>query len=312
MFLKEMKGEDQIDWFRRTFSDGDNKKEKVLKQNIKVAKEAYRNANREYTRLDKALQIHPLYENAEANYKRFATPISAEEVKERLSQARDKWDGLKVKERQLETVTQNIRSTELNIQHLEEQLANQKKNLVLFQDSKTEIQEYIAENATAKMDYDEVEAEYMKVSETLAEEREWSRVLEMKKDMDQFAEARTRAEQIKDKNLDDLQKLTKKFMPDIKGFELRIPKGMDDDSPEGLFYNGKTLAQLSESELWGLFFEIWEQKQVRFVFVENVSSLGTNAIETLNFLATQGVKVFANSMDRKKDVMKITITDKID
>lgn len=159
-----------------------------------------------------------------------------------------------------------------------------------------------------KTEYQEAEAAYMDINRVLLEQQDWKRIKQLKIDMDQYETLVQDADAKKDKLKMDLMKVTKKYLPEIEGLEIKIATGMDDEE-EGIYYNNKTMAQLSESELWSLFFQIWEQKQVRFVFIENVSSLGTDAVGVLNMLAENGVKIFASMMDRKKGSMKISFTD---
>jgi hypothetical protein len=110
----------------------------------------------------------------------------------------------------------------------------------------------------------------------------------------------------------DLLKITRTYLPGIEGLEMKLKMGLDDEE-EGIYYNGKSLAQLSESELWDLFENIWAEKGVQFVFCENITSLGSEAVKTLNRLVKEKkAQVFATAMDRSKKDMEIIFSTKID
>lgn len=328
MFLKDLDGDKQIDWFRKTFAGGDDKaekREKKLKENLKDLVTKRRDANREKTRLQKALEVNQMYQDKEANYKKFEKEVSADESKKRFEELQaqaNNYDRAVEKLRQigesLVTVDADVEREhddyERKMRELKEahdrkilELETKKKSL---QDSKENGDKYIADNATVKSDFEEAQTEYLEISKTLAEQEQWKSVLSMEKEMEEYNDAIVAADAQKDKLSLELLSITKKYLPEIEGLEMKVAKGLDDEE-EGIFYHGKTLAQLSESELWGLFLLIWEEKGVQFVFIENVSSLGSKAIDILNDLSKKGIKVYASEMDRKKDTMKITFTDSL-
>jgi hypothetical protein len=107
-------------------------------------------------------------------------------------------------------------------------------------------------------------------------------------------------------------KITKTYLPPIDGLEIQVNTGIDNERAEGIYYNDKTLAQLSESELWDLFMRIWNEKGVRFIFCENINALGSEAIKTLNKLSKDGCTIFATQMDRSKKTIGISFEAKIE
>jgi len=123
--------------------------------------------------------------------------------------------------------------------------------------------------------------------------------------------ASTQADGAIDKLRLELLKITKTYLPDIEGLEIRLKTGLDEED-EGIFYQGKSFAQLSESELWDLFLVIWAAKDVQFIFCENVNALGSEAIKTLNRLVKEGAVVFASEMERSKKEMEISFSTKIE
>ena len=107
----------------------------------------------------------------------------------------------------------------------------------------------------------------------------------------------------------ELVEYIKSFTPDILGFEVKI--ATDENTEEGLFYTGKSIDQLCESELWEMCLLVWAAFDVRIVFAENLNSLGSNAIERLNWFVDNGGYVFATEMDRAEKNIKISVNTKI-
>lgn len=312
MFLKEQSGEKQIDWFRRTFSDEENsKKETSIKTSLGKLVPARREANREYKRLQTVLNDSDLFINWEDSERRFKKEITIEAEQKKLNDLGKAADEYRNAENGMAIIGQQIESKTNEIERLEAALkvAKDEKEALLVR--KTNGDEYLAQNVMAKTDYDDAQREFRLISQQLLEQKEWKEIKKLKDEMDQYETLVQDADAKKDKLKLDLMKVTKKYLPEIDGLEIKIATGMDDEE-EGIYFEGKTMAQLSESELWGLFFKIWEQKDVRFVFIENVSSLGTDAVAILNMLAKNDVKIFATQMDRKKQSMKISFTDTVD
>lgn len=308
MFLKDRRGKDQIKWFRETFSgdpDAEAKEEKLNKQ-LKIAMDARRDANRDYTNLDKALLGNDLYQDHEANEKRFATPVTIDAVQERFNNAQEKLNEYKRYENGLVELNNRIVYADKEIEDLEKRLAQVRQNKETFLAKKKEGQEYIAENADCVLEYNDAQKELAAISKTLSDQQAWETIKRQVAERDEFETIVQKYDQKIDKLRDDLQKLTKKYLPDIDGLEMKLV-----DGEEGIYFNGKSMAQLSESELWGLYLQICKIKGIRFVFIENLSSLGSDAAEVINQLSDEGVKIFASLMDRKQKVFKFSITDKI-
>lgn len=311
MFLKDKKGKEQIEWFRKTFSDEENsKKELALLTKLKQITDARREANKEYNRLKNVLNSNDLYINWEDSEKRFAKPVSIEAAKEKVDLLKKGANDYRLAQDRIELVKNSINTTKQTIESLKEQLAQAEKDLVTLEERKEVGDKYIAEHAMIVTEYEEAEQEYMNISQVLVEQNQWKETQKLKAELDEAEDLVQQADAKKDKIKTDLLKVTKKYLPEIDELEIKIATGLDDEE-EGIYYQKKTMAQLSESELWALFFKIWEQKDVRFVFIENISSLGTDAVGVVNMLAEHGVKIFATMMDRKKESMKISFTDSI-
>ncbi len=70
--------------------------------------------------------------------------------------------------------------------------------------------------------------------------------------------------------------------------------------------------QLSESELWEMCTQLWIKLNIRVVLVEDISSLGTGAIEKFNEFIKNGGYVFAAMMNRKQNNLRVSFSTKID
>lgn len=75
---------------------------------------------------------------------------------------------------------------------------------------------------------------------------------------------------------------------------------------EGIYYQGRSIAQLSESELFDLWIRLCKELKINVVFIENISSLGTSAINAINSFADAGGLIFYSAMERGKSELKIS------
>lgn len=136
------------------------------------------------------------------------------------------------------------------------------------------------------------------------------------------------------------QELVQQITPDIEGFEICIPSDVDIDSEkavwkeknpeiddaeiarlaaitvaasnrEGIYYKGRSVAELSESELWELWLQLCNVSGVKAVFIENISSLGSSAIDKINELAANGCNVFYSAMERGLPALQISFYTQI-
>lgn len=102
-----------------------------------------------------------------------------------------------------------------------------------------------------------------------------------------------------------MQDLAKECTPDIEGLEV-ITGNIDSKKPTGVYYKGINMAALSESELWDLCLQIWKFTGTSVVYIENSSSLGTDAINRVNWFAEKGGHVFISTMQRGYKELKVS------
>lgn len=311
LFLKDVDGERQIKYLRETFSDEENnKKEEKILSALKEAATGYRDANREYKRIKAMLESDELYLNYEQNMARFQERISLNGQLDKLKRASAELQQFQNAELKLQNFEQQASEKRTRIEELREQLRLEEEALQQTEEKIAQAKIWISEHAHVREVHAAATAAYENINLQLVEQERWDRIVQNKGDMDQFSDMMNKFEAKKDQLRMDLKKVTEKYLPKIKGLELKLGDDLDDDQ-KGLFWNQKSLAQLSESELWDLFLQIWEQKDVKLVVIDNLTSLGTGAISRLNELSAQGIKIWGTEMKRNQSKIAISFTDKL-
>lgn len=316
MSLKEMDGRKLIDWFRKTFSENEgdtHAKETKLINGIKELELKRRYVNRDIQMLKGALETSPLYQNYEESLKRFSKPIDAKKEKKKLDELQIKKTEFDKAKSALNHLKEVSLKEEEEIKDLEARLKEAKERHKQTMERIKNGEEYINKNKNIEKDYELAYNEFMNITKLISEYNEWKNVLEKEKYYNELLQASMEADGLIDNLRNQLRELTKSYLPKVDGLEIKINTGIDNTEEEGIFYKNKSFAQLSESELWDLFIEhIWPAKGVHFIFCENISSLGSDVINTINKLVKEKkATIFATEMQRGKKQMEITISNKI-
>lgn len=119
-----------------------------------------------------------------------------------------------------------------------------------------------------------------------------------------FDEANLLTNQLDELNEQKLA-LAKQFTPDIEGFEVELGNL---DREKGLYLNGINIAVLSESERYGLCIKIWDHFKIKVVFIENITSLGSSAMDIIKMFMANGGKVFCTQMKRHQEKISVTFS----
>jgi hypothetical protein len=312
MFLAELSGKKQIQWFKDTFGDNPriNKQEEELVKKIDDLFGKRRDVNRDIKNLKGALEVEPLYQNYEKSQAKFKDAPSAKKEKESFDALSEKNAEYTKSKDSVARFVSDLALKKNEIADLELRLAAAKKSASDIDKRIDAGKKWLQENKNVPAQFEAANEAWINLSKTLAEYDKWKGVLKKEKELTDMQDDSQRADGWLDKLRLDLLELTQKYLPKIKGLAIKVKTSLDDDD-EGIYYEGKTLAQLSESERWGLFCQIYEAKGVQFVFCENVNSLGSDAVAILNKLVKEGAQIFATEMDRKKDTMEITFETKI-
>ena len=314
MHLKDKSGKEQIKWVKETFGveEDASKKEVKITGSLRELESTRRDVNREIKTLKGALDAEPLYNDYENSLKRFKESPSAKKEKERydeLTELNRKWELGKSEVTRL-TTDLSVKTNE--IAELEKKLALLKKSAEDIGDRIEKGKKWLVENKDVPKEFEKATEAWINLSKTLAEYDKWKTILKREKEYNDCLDAVNVANDRIDKLRKELLSLTSTYLPKVPGLEIRVRVGLDDED-EGIYYNNKSLAQLSESEIWDLFADhIWPEKDVYFIFCENITSLGSEAIKNMNRLVKEKkAMIFATEMDRSKDELNITITTKL-
>jgi chromosome segregation ATPase len=198
-----------------------------------------------------------------------------------------------------------IKRIEDEILRLQAQLETEKQKLTATEENIQKGKTYVEERKDAEKEYTEIRKEVMDYGniETLRK-----MLAESKQTLDNYTtyeQAKMECEAIMDTCEADLKVLTQKYTPPIEGLEV-IVANIDSAKPEGVYYKGTNIAHLCESELWDLCLQVWKCTGIRVVFIENSSSLGSDAVQRINWFANNGGYVFITTMQRGYKELKVS------
>lgn len=284
---------------------------KDISGKIEIASSTRAKSNKEYNFLKKSLDEDPMYmawEASEIKYKERKTLDSvkakldaAEQEKRQLVQAREK----------LTSIAQKITDKKSEIALLEEKLAKEKAELKLLEDANKRGQDFVAKQSHVEQNYERVYREYTEITDYQVQQRRWENVKKQAQEMGEYEElvknANTSIDNLKKKKRD----LLKKVLPEIDGLEI-VTDDEIDGLKTGVYLHGRNPLQLSESELFDLYLKLCQSQGVTMVVIENITSFGSNVIQTLNTLAKSGVYVWATEMRRGQRELKIEFLNELD
>lgn len=314
MFLKSMEGKKQIEWFKKTFGKDEDASRKELNKikELKEVTEQRKETNREIKALKGWLDVNDLYNNYEASLKKFEKPVNATAEKKRFDELSNKKDLYNQYVNTQDSKRATLRDQQNDIADLEKKLAEAKEIELALKESIEKGDQWLVDNKSIPADFEKANKEWLNLSTKMSEEKTWKEVLAKEKEYNAKLADNIQENDKIDKLRTDLLKITKSYLPEIPGLEVRVKVSLDDED-EGLYYQNKTLAQLSESELWDLFIKIWEDNDVRFIFCENVQDLGSDAVKTMNRLVKEKkVRIFGSEMDRDQKEMQVTFAAKVE
>lgn len=315
--LRTMKGKDQIEYIQDLFGSGQDtkKKHRALEEAYDELFDKRREVNREIKNLTGALNTEPLYINREESEKAFTVKVTAD--KERKA-----YEEISTKNREYLNYQNNtqpnneriLREKTSKVAELQKQLKaaleEEKKAVDVVDKGK----KWLSDNKNIPTEFAKADKDWMNLSTKLKEQDKWNDILQKEKALREYEAATVRAtSQLIDLE-SEMMKLTASYLPKIPGLKLKFKPSIDKDKEEvGLFYNGMTMAQLNESEFAKLWARVFVEKNISFLFVENLNSYGSGAVSVLNELAKEdGVLVFGTRMDRKKKSLEIVFNAKIE
>lgn len=342
MVLKYKEGAAQVEWIKGMFSLSEDALmfQQDLKKKLGVAIKTRTAINRIVKSAKARLQAEPIYSNFEENFKLHSQPLedtSELEAKVQvLSKTRSTFD---VAKSRLNDITQSISSIDEQIIEFEQKISQLRIRKEAEEARLNAAEKWIEENKSVDEDYKKAWDDLQAANNKKVERQKFESIKELHKEME---ERETESQELT-AQIDEYRKLQKKFIqeitPGIDGFEVCIPfeidpveeyelaaakhpewseeqlteyvKGLEGETREGLFYRGKSILQLSESELWECYLKFCKELGINVVMIENLTSLGTEAISVLNQIAESGVYIFASEMNRNEETMRVSFTDKI-
>lgn len=315
MELKSMKGPKQVEWLFDMLSVPKEVKAKQDELNaiLKNATTARTEANKTYTQLKSALSQDDFYLNWEQTEKLYIEEKGILSVKEALNEADKKRQQLETAKTGYYTLTQQLENKNQQISDLETKIVLLKQEQESLVKRVDEGRTYIEANEPiVKESYNKTYKEFTEINNYVMERNHWLDVVKKKKEMDEFETAVQELDVRKKDTRVMLQSLIKGILPDIKGLEIESEEQIDSQRPVGIYIDGKTPAQLSESELFDFNFQVCISQGISMAFIENISSFGSATIDTLNRMAEMGIWIFATMVDRRKKSLGIEISNKID
>lgn len=313
--VREMKPKQQIEYFRNMFGTGDDASKRMTKLEEEIEKvfSNRRETNREVKALSNALEIEPLFQNYEKSQERFAKPVNAEKEKKAYeemskqnadySRYKDNLDMLKVEHK---TLSDEIAS-------LERRLKEAKKEAEETAQRIANGDKWMEDNKNIPEQFEAASKQWINLANTLADYEKWKAILRKEKELNEKQELAITQTGELDTLREKLMKETKKCLPDVDGLEIKLATGIDKaDQPEGAYFRGQPIHELSQSEYEGMWAEILIAAGMNFLFFENMNNFGSVTIGLLNELAKQGVLIFGTRTDPKVKEIDIHFKAKVD
>lgn len=314
MFLKTEKGPDQVEWLYSVLNIPENVKTKEISLKAELTKytKSYTATNSLYNEIKSALNQDDMYNNWEQSEYKYKEEKNVLSVKGSLDEADKKRLQFSNAKNSLDNLTVQLNNKTQQISDLEAKLSLLKNEVETLNTRVLEGQKYVSENESLIQDgYDKAYTDFTEINEYTIKRNHWISIVQKKNEMDQ---AETLVQDLDVKKQDtrmQIQELVKTILPPIEGLEVETESHIEGGRAIGIYIDGKTPAQLSESELFDFYFQVCISQGVNMVFVENLSSFGTKTIETLNKLAQKGVYVFGTMMDRREKGFKVELIEEL-
>lgn len=331
-WLKDMKPAEQVNWLRSLYTlDTEVLQQEIqIKKDYETAYKARTSAGNDHKRYKAQVDASAYY----ADYNTWETYFAStnfDDVEQKFKTAQTDFTDYSRYEiglKQLVDITKenaerDVLRADTNIVDLNEQIRVLQEKLSRAHDEKqskveavntinqriADGRKWMEDNSKIKETYETINEQIKEASEFKSKKQAWETMLSNKKQMDHYSSEYVRLGHVITGYADAKKKLIELFSPEIEAFEVCIPD--EDDKREGLYYHGKTLDQLSESELWEMATQLWSVLNVQMVFVENINTLGTGAVAMFNKFIEQGGYVFATMMNREEKNLKITFNNQI-
>jgi len=313
--VRTMKGKKQIEYFQTVFGSGEDASKKMQKLEKEYDEKfaERRDINRDAKLLTGALEVEPLYQNREASEKRFAKPISADKEKKAYDEkqkANADYDRYKTN---LAMMKVDLEEKQGYIETLKQKLAEAEQHEKEISERIKKGDKWMEDNKTIPADFEKANKEWLNLSKNLADYDKWKDILKKEASLTEKQEESLTLTGDLDALNEKILKLTKECIPAVEGLEIKVAVGLDKtNQEEGVFYKGKSISILSESEYVELWCLIYDAAGVNVIVLENLTSMGSDTVATLNALAKGGAQIFASRVDRQQKDVKVVFSSKID
>lgn len=218
----------------------------------------------------------------------------------KVATAKTLFDGF---DEQIKSKHERVSEIQVEIERLRKQIEKEETEITSLEERKIKGKEFL--EASKELPVKILEAK-KQLEDSKEIKRQKEAVLNTNKQYEEYKTAFDKANKLTnqiDEITNERLAMAKSFTPIIPGFEVRLGNL---DEEKGLFWNGVNIASLSESERFALCIQIWEFYKVQVVFIENISSLGSSAMDIIKMFIERGGTVFATNMRRGQD--KITVS----
>lgn len=326
MFLKEYDGKKQIEWIRDFYrlNEEEINLEKELDKKIKEFYDGRRESKKNSERLQNELNSNTYYINRtdwQQKIKAFEETVTDENSIKKIQTDHEQYvknnNGLDAFKENKKTYEQDKQDLEDDIKKLEEQLQLKRQELTNKESAIVTVSERIAagekwldENKAALDNYNNITEVIKSQTEMTTHKVNFNAMLAKEKDYNFQSDEFVRNQGGLDNSKEAKRKFIEAITPKIDGFEVCIPDG-EDEKREGIFYKGLSPIEMSESELVTFYLALLKAMDINIIVMENLTSLGSGAIEMLNYFAENGGYVLASVMNRAEKNLKVIIQDKI-
>lgn len=314
--VRNMKGKKQIEYMQTVFGSDENASKKMQKlEDDTEAKFTERTqVNSEVKALQNALELEPLYNNYEKTSERFKVVPTAEKQKKAFEEAQTKNNEYNnYKNQNLPSHRKALSDKQQEIIDLKKKLADAEKAEVALQNAVKTAETWVEKNKNIPVEFEKIQKDWMDLSKNIADYDKWKSILVKEKLFNERQEKSIELTNVIEENRVKILKLTKECLPKVEGLEIKVAVGLDKTKQEeGVFYKGKSISILSESEYVELWCLIYDAAGVNIIVLENLTSMGSDTVATLNALAKGGAQIFASRVDRKQKDVKVVFSSKIE
>lgn len=313
MILKTDSGKDQVDWLFQLLNVPKAILDEVkkIREKLAIVGVTHANAKKEYNLLKAELSGNAMYLNYEATEKKYAEKKTIDSLREKMTRAAKMKGQLAEARERVAGHQRNITKKEEEIEEYRQKIIQAERELEDIKTLKALGDQYLIDNEAVDRNYEAVNEEFITLSTYLAEQKEWERVKSNKKEMDEFETVMQRSATHKDRLLGEKREALASVLPDIPELEV-ITEDELDGRKMGVYLGGRNPIQMSESELFDLYFKICRFLGVRMVVIENITSFGSNVIKTLNEMSSQGVYIWYTEMVRGQKEIRIEFIEEIE